>query len=220
MTRTSSSAEDGRKDGNVKEARTQAPAINLDGPQSIPPVNRQDPRQIIKVPPVMSPARRIAFAAVFTALAIALSIMENYFPVGLLIPVPGVKLGLANIVTVFAIVTLRPMDTAAIILTRCLVVGLFTGPVALFFSLSGALLAWLTMMLLSVGLGRVFSVIGVSMGGAAAHSVGQIVAAIVVLGDVGILFFYLPFLLLISLLTGALTGVAAIPVIRTVKKIL
>lgn len=168
----------------------------------------------------MTIARRIAFAAVFTALAIALSIMENYFPIGLLIPVPGVKLGLANIVTVFAIVTLKPVDTVAIIITRCLVVGLFTGPVSLFFSLCGAFLAWMTMMLLSAGLGRIFSIIGVSMGGAAAHSAGQIIAAIIVLGDVGILFFYLPFLMLISLVTGALTGVAAIPVIRTVKRIL
>lgn len=168
----------------------------------------------------MTIARRIAFAAVFTALAIALSIMENYFPIGLLIPVPGVKLGLANIVTVFAIVMLKPVDTVAIIITRCLVVGLFTGPVSLFFSLCGAFLAWITMMLLSVGLGRIFSIIGVSMGGAVAHSAGQILAAIIVLGDVGILFFYLPFLMLISLVTGALTGVAAIPVIRTVKRIL
>ncbi|MHB1454492.1 MAG: Gx transporter family protein [Saccharofermentanales bacterium] len=168
----------------------------------------------------MTAARRIAFAAVFTALAIALSIMENYFPLGLLIPVPGVKLGLANIVTVFAIVMLKPVDTAAIIITRCLVVGLFTGPISLFFSLCGAFLAWTTMMLLSAGLGRVFSIIGVSMGGAVAHSAGQILAAIIVLGDVGILFFYLPFLMLISLVTGALTGVAAIPVIKTVKRIL
>ncbi|MHB8962551.1 MAG: Gx transporter family protein [Saccharofermentanales bacterium] len=168
----------------------------------------------------MTMARRIAFAAVFTALAIALSIMENYFPIGLLIPIPGVKLGLANIVTVFAIIMLKPVDTAAIIVTRCLVVGLFTGPVSLFFSLCGAFLAWATMMLLSAGLGRIFSVIGVSMGGAVAHSAGQIIAAIIVLGDFGILFFYLPFLMLISLVTGALTGVAAIPVIRTVRRIL
>ncbi len=168
----------------------------------------------------MSPARRIAFAAVFTALAIALSIMENYFPVGLLVPVPGVKLGLANIVTVFAVLMLRPADTAAIILTRCLVMGLFTGPVSLLFSLSGAILAWIVMIMLSAGLGRVFSVVGISMGGAVAHSIGQIAVAMALLGSTDILFYYLPFLMLVSLVTGSLTGIAAIPVIRTVRRIL
>lgn len=161
-----------------------------------------------------STTRRIAYAAVFTALAVALSILENYFPIGLLIPVPGVKIGLANIVTVFAIIMLKPIDTAAIIITRCLVVGLFTGPVALLFSLTGALLAWGVMTILNIWEGKVFSVIGISMGGAMMHSFGQVLVASVLLKDWDLLFYYLPFLLIVSIFTGAVTGMAAIPVIK------
>ena len=158
--------------------------------------------------------RRIAYAAVFTALAIALSIMENYFPVGLLIPVPGIKLGLANVVTIFAIVMLKPVDTIAVILTRCLVVGLFTGPVALMFSLTGAMAAWLVMTILNRWTGRYFSVIGISIAGAVMHSFGQAGVAVIILKDWDIMFYYLPFLMIASLFTGTITGMAAIPVIN------
>jgi heptaprenyl diphosphate synthase len=163
--------------------------------------------------------RRIAFAGVFISLAIVLSVIENYFPIGLIIPVPGIKLGLANIVTVFAIVTLRPVDTIAIIVVRCLVMGLFTGPVSLLFSLSGAFLAFLVMKLLMLGIDRVFSIVGISMAGAVSHNIGQIIVAVVLLKDLKILLFYLPFLMLVSLVTGALVGIAAIPVIGKIRKL-
>jgi heptaprenyl diphosphate synthase len=168
--------------------------------------------------PPISKTKRIAFCAMFTALALALSIVENYFPIALLIPVPGVKLGLANIVTVFAIVMLSPWDTLLIILLRCLVMGLFTGPVSLFFSLSGALLAFLVMKGLSFGLGKVFSVVGISMAGAVVHNIGQILAAVFIMRDTGLIFSYLPLLLIVALFTGMLTGVAAVPVITIIRK--
>lgn len=163
--------------------------------------------------------RRLAFAGVFISLALVLSVIENYFPIGLLIPVPGIKLGLANIVTVFAIVTLRPVDTIAIIVVRCLVMGLFTGPVSLMFSLSGAFLAFLAMSLLMLGFDRIFSVVGISMAGSVSHNIGQIIVAVILLKDIKILFFYLPFLMLVSLFTGALVGIAAIPVIGKIRKL-
>ncbi len=154
----------------------------------------------------------------FTALALVLSIVENYFPIGLIIPVPGIKLGLANIVTVFAIVTLSPIDTLIIILIRCFVMGLFTGPVSFLFSITGAILAFVVMIFLSKGLGKVFSVIGISMGGAVSHNIGQILAAVFVMKDAGIIFSYLPLLMLVALFTGALTGIAAIPVINNLNR--
>ncbi|MHB1483978.1 MAG: Gx transporter family protein [Saccharofermentanales bacterium] len=168
----------------------------------------------------MPVSRRIAFCAIFTALALVLSIVENYFPIGLLIPVPGIKLGLANIVTVFAIVTLTPVDTIIIIVIRCLIMGSITGPVSFLFSITGALLAFIVMMILVKGLGSVFSVVGISMGGAVAHNIGQIAAAVFVMKDAGLIFSYLPFLMLIALFTGALTGFAAIPVIKNTEKTL
>ena len=166
----------------------------------------------------MSKARRIAFCAMFIALALVLAIFESYIPVGLIIPVPGIKLGLANIVTVFAVVLLSPWDAMLIVLVRCLVMGLFTGPVPLLFSLSGSILAFAVMKVLSLGLDRTFSLIGISMGGAVAHNIGQILMAVFLMNSTGLLFSYLPLLMAVALLTGALTGTAAIPVIHLIRR--
>lgn len=167
----------------------------------------------------ISKSRRLAYCAIFTSLALVLSIVENYFPLAAIVPVPGIKLGLANIVTVFAIVTLSPIDTFIIILIRCLVMGLFTGPVSLLFSLTGAIMAFILMGILKLGLGKIFSVIGISIGGAVIHNVGQIFAAVFIMGDMTLIFSYLPFLMIIAIFTGAITGVAAIPVIKNIDRI-
>ena len=145
--------------------------------------------------------RQLALCAVLTALALGLSTLENLFPVTLLIPLPGVKLGLANIVTVFALYQLGALPALAILTARCLLGGLFAGNAsAMLFSLLGGLTAMLVMILL-----RCLSIYGVSIGGAAGHNLGQMAAALITLGNTAVLG-YLPFLLGISLLTGTLTG--------------
>ena len=144
--------------------------------------------------------RQLALCAVLTALALGLSTLENLFPVTLLIPLPGVKLGLANIVTVFALYQLGALPALAILTARCLLGGLFAGNAsAMLFSLLGGLTAMLVMILLRRL--RCLSIYGVSIGGAA----GQMAAALITLGNTAVLG-YLPFLLGISLLTGTLTG--------------
>ena len=86
--------------------------------------------------------RQLALCAVLTALALGLSTLENLFPVTLLIPLPGVKLGLANIVTVFALYQLGALPALAILTARCLLGGLFAGNAsAMLFSLLGGLTA-------------------------------------------------------------------------------
>ena len=70
-------------------------------------------------------AKNIALCAVLAALALGLSTLEGLFPISLLVPLPGVKLGLANIVTVFALYQLGAGAALAILLTRCLLGGLF-----------------------------------------------------------------------------------------------
>ena len=133
--------------------------------------------------------------------------MENFFPLSLAIPLPGIKLGLANIVTVFALYALGPVQALLILVARCALGALFAGNLnALIFSLLGGLAAMGMMILLS-RLKRL-SVYGVSIGGAAAHNCGQIAAAVVTLGNSAPVA-YLPVLLLVSLLTGALTGFIA-----------
>ena len=147
--------------------------------------------------------RQLALCAVLTALALGLSTLENLFPVTLLIPLPGVKLGLANIVTVFALYQLGALPALAILTARCLLGGLFAGNAsAMLFSLLGGLTAMLVMILLRRLRG--LSIYGVSIG-AAGHNLGQMAAALITLGNTAVLG-YLPFLLGISLLTGTLTG--------------
>ena len=108
--------------------------------------------------------RQLALCAVLTALALGLSTLENLFPVTLVIPLPGVKLGLANIVTVFALYQLGPLPALCILAARCLLGSLFAGNAsALLFSLLGGTLAMLVMLALSRLPG--LSVYGVSIGG-------------------------------------------------------
>lgn len=152
-------------------------------------------------------ARSIALCAVLTALALGLSTLENLFPVTLIVPLPGVKLGLANIVTVFALYELGAVPALTILAARCLLGGLFAGNLsALLFSLLGGFTAMLVMIALKHCKG--LSIYGVSIGGAAAHNCGQIAAACLTLGSMAPLY-YLPILLGASLITGAVTGVAA-----------
>ena len=160
-------------------------------------------------------ARSIALCAVLTALALGLSTLENLFPVTLIVPLPGVKLGLANIVTVFALYELGAVPALTILTARCLLGGLFAGNLsALLFSLLGGFTAMLVMIALHA-LPRL-SVYGVSVGGAAAHNCGQVAAAMLTLGSAAPLA-YLPFLLLVSVFTGALTGFVAALLFRAMR---
>ena len=128
--------------------------------------------------------RRLALCAVLTALALGLSTLEGMFPVSLLIPLPGIKLGLANIVTVYALYALGPASALAILLARCLLGAMFAGNAsALLFSLMGGGLSMLVMIVLRHLPG--LSIYGVSIGGAAAHNIGQIGAAMIVLMGLG-----------------------------------
>lgn len=161
--------------------------------------------------------KNIALCAVLSALALGLSTLEDLFPLSLIVPLPGVKLGLANIVTVFALYRLGAPEALAILLTRCLLGGLFAGNVsAMLFSLLGGVTAMLVMILLKRC--RALSVYGVSLGGAAAHNLGQMAAACITLGSTMVLG-YLPFLLAVSLLTGTLTGFVTALLLRATQHI-
>ena len=161
--------------------------------------------------------RQLALCAILTALALGLSVMENLFPVTAAIPLPGVKLGLANIVTLFALYELGAAPALTILVARCLLGSLFAGNAsALLFSLMGGVLAMLVM----IGLKRwqKLSVFGVSIGGAAAHNIGQIGAAVITLGDTAVLG-YLPVLLGVSLITGTLTGFITALLVRAMQNL-
>ena len=154
----------------------------------------------------MSKAKKIAFCAVMIALALALSYAERFIPLQMVIPMPGIKLGLANVVTLVALYRFKGRYALAILVPRCILGALFGGGITgLAFSLTGGLLALLVMSLAKKT--PFFSVYGVSVLGAAAHNVGQILAAMVLLRSVYVAA-YLPWLLIAAVVTGILTGAA------------
>ena len=165
----------------------------------------------------MSRVKRIAQSAVLVSLALALSYAERWIPLQLIIPLPGVKLGLANVVTLVALYRLGGKSAFAILSIRCVLGAVFGGGfTGLFFSLTGGLLA-LSVMTLSKKL-PFLSVYGVSILGAAAHNVGQILAAMVLMRSVYI-GMYLPYLLALALFTGFATGAAGEGVLRSLRNV-
>lgn len=164
-------------------------------------------------------AGRIAACGLLTALALVLSLVERMFPLSAAVPVPGIKLGLANVVSLFALVRLRRRDALAILLTRVTLASVFMGSVTSFlFALFGGLLALGAMALLLPGRDKWVSLIGISVAGAAAHNIGQICAAMLVLRSAYVAA-YLPLLLLSSLVTGVTTGIVSRLTIEHLEKI-
>ena len=158
--------------------------------------------------------RALTRCAVLTALALAISVAEGLVPLSILVPLPGLRMGLANLVTVFALCRLSGREALGILAARCLLGALVGGNLsALAYSLTGGLLALGTMwLLLHV---PALSLFGVCIAGAAAHNTGQILAAMAVLASPAIAVYLAP-LLLASLLTGAVTGAASILLVRRV----
>lgn len=163
----------------------------------------------------MTKTKRLALCAVLIALALALSYTERFIPLQMVIPLPGVKLGLANIVTLIALYLMGPKAAFAVLLPRCVFGAVFGGGITgLAFSLTGGVLAMLVMILARKI--PVFSIYGVSILGAAAHNVGQILAAMVLMNSryIGA---YLSYLLIVALFTGVATGAAGAGVLRAFK---
>ena len=163
----------------------------------------------------MSKTKRLTLCAILIALALALSYTERFIPLQMVIPLPGVKLGLANIVTLIALYLMGPKAAFAILIPRCIFGAVFGGGITgLMFSLTGGILAMAAMILAKRI--PVFSIYGVSILGAAAHNVGQILAAMVLMNSryIGA---YLPYLLVVALFTGFATGAAGAGILRVCK---
>ena len=163
----------------------------------------------------MSKTKRLTLCAILIALALALSYTERFIPLQMVIPLPGVKLGLANIVTLVALYLMGPKAAFAILIPRCFFGAVFGGGITgLAFSLTGGILAMVTMLLAKKV--PIFSIYGVSILGAAAHNIGQILAAMVLMNSryIGA---YLPYLLVVALFTGFATGAAGAGILRVCK---
>lgn len=141
------------------------------------------------------------------ALGLVLQIVEGTIPP--ILPLPGARLGLANLATVIALVTLGPWEALAVNVLRCLLGGLLRGSfIGLTLSLTAGTAATLVMAAL-YGLGpRALSLTGVSIAGAVTHNAVQLAVAMWLVGFPG-LKHYLPYLLLVALPTGFFIGIAA-----------
>ena len=150
--------------------------------------------------------KKLTRMALLTAVALIIFMVEAQIPPP--VPVPGVKLGLANIVTVYAMFALSPAQALAILVCRVFLGSVFSGQLmTLFYSLGGGLLCWCVMLLLRRVLTRKqIWVAGVF--GAIVHNFGQILVASA-LTRTPALIVYLPVLTLSGILTGAFTGTAA-----------
>lgn len=148
----------------------------------------------------------ICIIACLLTISIVISIIE-----GILFPIPivGVKLGLANIVTLILLFKYSKILTFTVVLLRILIVsfliGTFLGP-TFYMSLSGGLLALFVMMIIKKI--NVFSIFGISICGAVAHSIGQILATFILL-ETFLTIYYLPLILFASLFSGVFTAFVA-----------
>ncbi|MBR0063383.1 MAG: Gx transporter family protein [Oscillospiraceae bacterium] len=156
--------------------------------------------------------KKLALSAVLLALALSLSYVERLLPLEIVIPLPGVKLGLANAVTLYAICALDPLSALAILILRCIMSTFFGGTAtSLAFSLAGGALAFAVML----GAKKIaaLSEIGVSVLGAAGHNIGQILAAAVLMRTFGVAA-YLPVMLVAGVFTGVAIGFAVQRLVR------
>ena len=152
--------------------------------------------------PTGSPGRRVALDGILVALALIFSYAESFIPLNF--GVPGIKLGLANLVVLLGLTFLPALDVLLISLVRILLSSLLFGNImALWYSLAGGLLSFVAMYFLSRR--DDISLIGMSMTGGVLHNVGQVVTAAVIVKTMQ-LTWDLPVLLVAGLVTGAIVG--------------
>lgn len=159
-------------------------------------------------------SRKVAYSAILVALAMIFSYVEALIPFN--IGVPGIKLGLANLIVVVGLYFLSPQQVLLISVTRILLTGfMFGNGMSIIYSLAGGLLSFAVMLLLKKR--KSFSIVGVSIAGGVMHNVGQILVAACVVENMK-LFYYLPALLVAGVITGTLIGVVSGRVLPVVGK--
>lgn len=159
--------------------------------------------------------RKTAFMGLFLALAMICSYIETLIPFS--VGIPGIKLGLANIVVVLMLYSVGTKEALLVSLLRIVLVGiLFGNAFSILYSLSGGILSLLVMFLMKKT--DKFSCASVSITGGISHNIGQIIVAAWIVNSYNV-FFYVPVLLFAGLVTGLLIGVIAKEVIVRLKNI-
>lgn len=161
----------------------------------------------------MTRSQKISYCAVFTALAMIFSYVEAILPINF--GVPGMKLGLANLVIVAGLYYLNEKDVLIISVTRILLMGLLFGNgMSLIYSLTGGMLSYLIMILMKKKTN--LSVLVISIGGGITHNIGQLITASLVVSNFHI-FYYFPALLIAGTITGLLIGIVSERILKILK---
>lgn len=148
---------------------------------------------------------KVAYFGVFTTLALIFSYVETLIPIQF--GIPGVKLGLANLIIVIALYRMKLSEVYLLSIVRVLLAGfIFGNYFSIIYSLAGGLLSLTVMALLRKKGG--FSVIGVSIAGGVFHNIGQLIIASVIVETFSVMY-YVPVLLIAGLVTGLLIGIAS-----------
>ena len=158
---------------------------------------------------------RVAYFGVFTALALIFSYVESLIPIHF--GIPGVKLGVANLIIVIALYKMSIKETYALSVVRIVLAGFMFGYLfAILYSLAGGMLS-LTIMSVLKRVGK-FSVFGISIAGGVFHNVGQLIMAAFVLESISI-GYYFPVLLISGLVTGFVIGLISNEMMKRLKKL-
>lgn len=164
----------------------------------------------------MTKLKKIATLGVLASLAMVLSFVETLLP-PIYAAVPGIKIGLANIVSVFLLYKFSVKDTAIVTLIRVLTIAMLFGNImTLSYSLAGAVLSITVMALLKKT--KLFSTVGVSIAGGVAHNLGQIIVAIFITSTIEI-GYYMIFLCISGVLSGTLIGIVGALVLKYTKNL-
>jgi len=164
----------------------------------------------------MRNTKRLVLLALMVSLALILSIVESWIPVP--VAIPGVKLGLANIITLVVIIFFGYKDALLVVVVRCILASIFGGGFVLFlFSVSGGILSLFVMALLYSKLAKTFSLIGISICGSVAHNIGQIAAASLIMKELSVMA-YLPILLVSGIIMGCFVGLCSNFLCSALKK--
>lgn len=155
----------------------------------------------------------VALYGMFISVTIVLSYLESIIPMP--IPIPGIKLGLANVVIIWLLYSMGIKAAVIVSVLRVLLSGfLFGNLFSVVFSLVGAALSLSVMILLKKF--TKLSTVGVSIAGAVMHNVGQIIVAIIVLEN-GLIIYYLPYLIISGVVTGIFIGILGAILYKKIK---
>lgn len=158
-------------------------------------------------------ASKLSLLALSVALAMILSYVESQLPT--FVPIPGIKIGLANIVVVFALYKLGWKEALVVSAIRVFLVGLLFGSgVSLLYSATGAAVSFLAMVVLKNT--KVFSHTAVSVAGGVMHNMGQLTMAAILMST-HIIRYYAPFLILSGTLAGIAIGLLAAVLVRRIQ---